>query len=120
MKVKQLKPMLQGLKPRVAVLRTDHDTTRRQNQPWRKWYYTARWKRLRWQCFERDLFTCQFCERTDPNASRLEADHKIRHLGDPKLFWDINNLQCLCKSCHAKEKQREEAADRAAQRGGGV
>ncbi|MFS4583742.1 HNH endonuclease [Phaeobacter sp. C3_T13_0] len=71
-------------------------------------------------CLVRDLFTCQKCGVVEPRTSRLEADHIQRHLGDPKLFWELDNLQCLCKSCHAKDKQREEAQDRAIGRVGGV
>lgn len=122
MKVKQLKPVLQGLKPRAATVRTDHDTIRRQQHAWRKWYYTVRWKRLRWQCLERDLFTCQDpdCGLVEPDASRLVADHRVRHNGNPALFWDLDNLQCLCKRCHDGAKQRLENAERAAGRVGGV
>lgn len=119
-KVKQLKPRLQGLAPRVAILKTDHDTRRRQQQAWRKWYYTARWKRLRWQCLERDLFTCQLCGRIEPEASKLVADHKVRHLGDPAKFWNLGNLQCLCKPCHDGAKQRAEYRDTVARRVGGL
>jgi 5-methylcytosine-specific restriction protein A len=119
-KLKRLEPMLQGLKPRVAALKTDFDTTRRQQHAWRKWYSTARWSRLRMQCFERDLFTCQMCGAIEADTSKLIGDHVRRHNGDPDLFWDLNNLQCLCKPCHDREKQRTEAAERIAGGIGGV
>jgi 5-methylcytosine-specific restriction protein A len=28
------------------------------------------------------------------------VDHIIPHRGDEKLFWDRDNWQALCKSCH--------------------
>jgi len=119
-KVKKLEPKLRGMKPRVAVLKTDHDTSRRHQHAWRKWYHTARWKRLRKQCFERDLFTCQECGRVEADTSKLIGDHRLRHGGNPALFWDLNNIQCLCKACHDGAKQRAEIAERIAGRIGGV
>lgn len=118
-KLKKLEPKLRGLETRVAVLKTDHDTARRQQHAWRRWYHTARWRKLRMQCLERDLFTCQMCGDCEADTSKLIADHIRRHGGDPKLFWDPDNLQCLCKHCHDNDKQRAEAAERMAGRIGG-
>ena len=81
---------------------------RREVTPWRKWYDTARWKRLRWSVLLRDLFICQMCKRTEADTSKLVADHKVPHRGDPALFWDAEQVQCLCKSCHDSRKQAEE------------
>ena len=36
------------------------------------------------------------------NLFLLALDHIIPHRGDRKLFWDRDNWQALCKSCHAK------------------
>lgn len=119
-KLKQLEPRLRSLKPRVAILKPDYDQTRRQKHSWRKWYSRARWKRLRWSCLSRDLFTCQMCGETKDDTSQLEADHMVRHNGDPVKFWNLDNLQCLCNVCHGREKQREEAMEAAAARVGGV
>ncbi len=79
---------------------------------WRSWYKTARWQKLRMSVLIRDRFTCQMagCGRIEPNTSLLVADHKIAHRGDEALFWDERNLQCLCKTCHDKLKQKEERA----------
>lgn len=76
--------------------------------PWRVWAKTARWQRLRWSVLVRDLFTCRKCGRTEADTSRLVADHIVPHRGDERLFWDENNLQCLCKNCHDSVKQAEE------------
>jgi len=32
-----------------------------------------------------------------------EVDHIIDHKGDQALFWDKENWQALCKSCHSKK-----------------
>lgn len=36
------------------------------------------------------------------------VDHKTPHKGDPALFWDIKNLQPMCKQCHDGYKQELE------------
>ena len=36
------------------------------------------------------------------------VDHIIPHRGDQKLFWDQNNWQSLCKSCHDKKTLTED------------
>lgn len=54
------------------------------------------------------MFTCRMCDRIEANTSKLVADHKAPHRGDERLFWDADNLQCLCKSCHDSLKQSEE------------
>jgi 5-methylcytosine-specific restriction protein A len=76
--------------------------------PWKRWYKTARWQRLRWSVLVRDLFTCRKCSRIEANTSMLVADHKEPHRGSASLFWDEENLQCLCKGCHDSIKQAEE------------
>ena len=81
----------------------------------RSWYHLARWKHpergLRIQVLTRDLFTCQWpgCGRLEADTSRLVADHKVPHRGDPTLFWSEANLWTLCKPCHDRLKQAAEA-----------
>ena len=119
-RLKALRSSLRPLEPKVEVLTIGHEAARRDHAEWRKWYGLARWRRLRMQCLKRDRFTCKRCGRVEPDTSRLVADHKIRHGGDPELFWDEGNLQCLCKRCHDGDKQKTEAAERANGWGGGV
>jgi 5-methylcytosine-specific restriction endonuclease McrA len=76
--------------------------------PWKAWYKTARWQKLRYAILLRDLFTCAKCGRIEGNTSLLVADHIKPHRGDVRLFWDETNLQCLCKSCHDTWKQAAE------------
>ncbi|OKO67049.1 HNH endonuclease [Bradyrhizobium sp. NAS96.2] len=80
--------------------------------PWKAWYKLARWRALRRRIFLRDLYTCQRkgCGRVEPDTSLLVCDHVIPHRGDERLFWDEANLQTLCKTCHDRDKQREEQA----------
>lgn len=111
-RLKSLKPVVSSLKPRISYLKVDYDQTRRERYDWRKWYGLARWKALRLRVLERDGFTCQDCGRMDHDTSRLHADHKRAHRGDPSLFWDEQNVQCLCERCHNGAKQRAERGGR--------
>jgi 5-methylcytosine-specific restriction endonuclease McrA len=77
--------------------------------PWKAWYKTVRWQRLRLRTFLRDRYTCQCgCGQLEGDTSRLICDHKIPHRGDERLFWDEANLQTLWKPCHDRDKQRAE------------
>lgn len=85
----------------------ERDRWRARHQPWRAWYRTARWQRLRWQVLERDLFTCRRCGRIEADTSRLVCDHVEPHRGDEARFWS-GPFQTLCKGCHDQAKQADE------------
>lgn len=87
---------------------------RDETQPWRAWYKTARWHRLRKQIIKRDGDQCRQTgallvgRRNAPNSAVV--DHIRPHRGDPKLFWDPNNLQTVAKHWHDSVKQKQEKA----------
>ncbi|MDX0574595.1 HNH endonuclease [Sinorhizobium medicae] len=114
-KLKTLKPLVATIKPLVGRMPGDEkarDQHRRNTQPWRAWYKTPRWERLRRQAFQRDLYTCQrsgeICagKGNDPNAP--VANHRVPHHGDPALFWDIKNIETVTKRIHDSLIQAEE------------
>lgn len=111
-RVHTLRPRLQVSSPRIRITEADRDAVRAQTHDYRGWYKLARWcsprHGLRWRVLLRDQFTCQMCRRLEHDTSRLVADHKIPHRGDPGLFWSEVNVWCLCKACHDGAKQREE------------
>lgn len=111
-RLSSIKPRLGRLRPRLASAPVDRQSfdRDRDRQPWRKWYKTARWQKLRMSVLVRDLFTCQRpgCGRIEADTSQLVADHRRPHRGVEALFWDITNLWTLCKPCHDSWKQREE------------
>ena len=114
-RLQTLRPTLQRLTSslqHVARSEAQQSKDRDARLDYRGWYKTARWQRLRMSVLERDEFTCQWpgCGRLELVTSRLVADHKVPHRGDEALFWDEANLQCLCKPCHDRLKQREERA----------
>ena len=114
-RLSKLQPSLLRLGPALSrASRADaHSSVQRvRNEPWRKWYKTARWRALRIKVFTRDLFTCQQvgCGRLEGNTSLLVCDHIKPHRGSELLFWDEGNLQTMCKPCHDTLKQQAEQA----------
>ncbi|WP_439572622.1 HNH endonuclease [Phreatobacter sp.] len=73
--------------------------------PWRRWYKTARWQKLRWSVLVRDNFTCQCgCGTVVADTSQLVCDHVRPHRGDPEKFWN-GPFQTLWKPHHDSWKQ---------------
>lgn len=106
-----LRPLVSNLPPRMGYAEGDEraaDRHRDRTSPWRAWYRTARWQRLRQEVLVGDMFTCQMCGRLSDTG--MVVDHVEPHRGDEALFWDDGNLQVLCASpCHSKHKQALEA-----------
>lgn len=116
-RLKTLKPLVGSLPPRVGYLAGDEkarDRQRRICQPWRSWYKTARWERLKRQAHVRDMYICQrsglLCTGKGNDPLAPVANHKTPHRGDPKLFWDIDNIETVAKFVHDGEIQRQERA----------
>lgn len=72
-----------------------------------KLYDRAAWKRLRLEQLREEPF-CAFCARAGRLSPATVVDHVVPHRGDERLFFDPQNLQSLCKSCHDAIKQRLE------------
>ncbi|WP_232729590.1 HNH endonuclease [Herbaspirillum huttiense] len=51
---------------------------------------------------------CRFCSLQRRNRAADIVDHIEPHRGDEAKFFDPNNLQSLCKSCHDSIKQQLE------------
>jgi 5-methylcytosine-specific restriction protein A len=111
-KLSAMPPRLAGLAPRLARQTDDHGHSR-DLEPWRKWYSTAEWKRLKRDVHIRDLFTCQCgCGTLIQRSTERIADHVRPHRGDRRLFFDPTNVQTLWKPHHDGWKQRQERAAR--------
>ena len=74
----------------------------------RRWYRTARWKRLRAELFAENPL-CATCAAQQRTEVWTDLDHIRPHRGDPRLFWDRANLQGLCKSCHSAKTATRDA-----------
>ena len=70
-------------------------------QIWRN-YIRRNWHAVRSEVLVRDYYTCQICGKYDNTGTNLDVDHIIpKSLGGDE--WDHNNLQVLCRICHAEK-----------------
>lgn len=92
----------------------DRSAYRYKTTPWRAWYTSKRWAKLRKEILNRDMYTC-----TEPECgillvhktNLLIAHHKKAHKGIPELFWDKDNITTVCKQCHdgiIQKRERQE------------
>ena len=110
-KLTTIKSSVGTLAPLIGVPKGDRKAWLKQRDEtvtWRKWYKSATWRKLRWQTLTKAMFTCAICGKLEGNTTPLVCDHIIPHRGNAALFYDANNLQCLCKQCHDSVKQRSE------------
>ncbi|MGE3703768.1 MAG: HNH endonuclease signature motif containing protein [Vicinamibacterales bacterium] len=50
---------------------------------------------------------CSECEaRGAPVTPTTDVDHRMPHRGDKARFFDYENLDALCRSCHSRKTQR--------------
>jgi 5-methylcytosine-specific restriction protein A len=66
-------------------------------------YATNRWRRVRFLAKRRDNFACVRCG----SRARLEVHHVKRVKDAPERAFDLDNLQTLCRECHARETEEE-------------
>jgi 5-methylcytosine-specific restriction protein A len=80
----------------------------RAQQPYRKLYHSAWWRKLR----KYKLSLNPVCENLvfgEPCHNWANTvHHKIDHKGNTKLFCDLSNLQSLCKSCHDALREKND------------
>lgn len=81
--------------------------SKRANNPWRKLYDTARWKRLRETKLSVDPL-CERCLLSETIEPATVVHHRTAHKGDHALFHDMSNLEALCKPHHDSEGRRED------------
>ena len=76
---------------------------RRHIDPWKDWYSSRRWQKIRvWQL--RSDPWCALCRRRGEVTPAEVVDHIEPHGGDPRAFW-FGTLQSLCRPCHDGEKR---------------
>ena len=74
---------------------------------WWKRGYNRRWQTARKSYLEAHPL-CVQCAKQGKYVRATVVDHIVPHRGDQKLFWDQNNWQPLCKSCHDKKTLTED------------
>jgi 5-methylcytosine-specific restriction protein A len=68
--------------------------------------YDRKWRRYR-LAFLASHPLCAECNRNARITEATEVDHIKPHGNDPQLFWDPDNHQSLCKSCHSSKTASE-------------
>ena len=51
---------------------------------------------------------CVHCSASGKVTPSTVVDHIIPHKGDEDLFWEQDNWQALCKSCHDRKTAKED------------
>jgi hypothetical protein len=106
------KGRLQTLKPRLAEVK-GRELKQVNPDSWRSGKTTAergydgRWQKAR-ETFLNHHPLCAYCERDGRVTAATVVDHKTPHRGDQDLFWNRDNWQPLCASCHSSFKQQLE------------
>ncbi|WP_320442607.1 HNH endonuclease [Ruminococcus turbiniformis] len=69
--------------------------------------YGSRWQKAR-AVYLQSHPLCARCLAKGRYVKATVVDHIIPHRGDRKLFWDRDNWQALCKSCHDSKTMTED------------
>lgn len=102
------------LKPRIGISKGRHIATVSPSEhAWHKTGETAhkrgyghKWRVARASYLAKHPL-CVHCERQGIITVATDLDHIIPHRGDKAVFWDHDNWQPLCKSCHSVKTQNE-------------
>ena len=73
----------------------------------RRMYDSVRWRKAA-KRFLNEHPLCALCERIGRDTAANTVDHIKPHNGDFALFWDRENWQALCPSCHSGAKRIQE------------
>ena len=71
--------------------------------------YDHRWSKAR-KMFLRENTLCKHCLEKDETTIAAEVDHIVPHKGNYDLFWDKDNWQSLCSTCHKIKTAKEDGA----------
>jgi 5-methylcytosine-specific restriction protein A len=73
----------------------------------KKLYNSSRWQDLRRYVLNKQPL-CVECLKNNRITPATVVDHIKPHKGNKDLFYDINNLQSMCKSCHDRKTAKED------------
>ncbi len=71
-----------------------------------QWYKTPQWQRLRRKVMVAANYKCAI-QGKDCRIVASEVDHVVSHLGNKSRFFDLENLQAICRVCHSRKTARE-------------
>ena len=70
-------------------------------------YDTTRWRKVRIRHLN-EYPLCALCARQGVDTEATVVDHVVEHKGNYDLFWNQDNWQSLCASCHSGIKRMQE------------
>ena len=70
-------------------------------------YDNQRWRKVR-RMHLAEHPMCVMCERQGRVTAATVVDHIVPHEGNADLFWDMDNWQSLCATCHSGIKRQQE------------
>lgn len=76
-------------------------TIRQKSKPYHSLYESVRWRKMRKEFLQLHPY-CVQC-----GAKATIADHITPHHGSEDLFYNMNNLQAMCWSCHSAKTLKE-------------
>ncbi len=68
-----------------------------------KLYHTQGWAKVRRLALERDHNLCQVCQRKGLFTIADTVHHKTHARDDETKFYELDNLESICRECHNKE-----------------
>ena len=82
----------------------------------KSFYKSQAWKRVRELALDRANGLCERCLRRGYIVPGEAVHHKIHinpeNINDKKITLDLDNLEVLCRKCHAEEHRQGFANDR--------
>lgn len=70
--------------------------------------YGSRWQRARLAFLAAHPLCEMDCAREGRVTVATVVDHVVPHKGDPVLFWDEENWQAGCETCHNRKTARQD------------
>ena len=70
-------------------------------------YKTKTWAAIRRSVLDAQPL-CVLCLKAGRYEPSVVVDHIVPHKGDTRLFYDMSNLQGLCKACHDRKTASED------------
>ena len=69
-------------------------------------YHSTEWERVRQEAWARDHGLCQECLKRG-RVTPAEIVHHVTELtpanaNDPAITYNLDNLECVCRECHAR------------------
>ena len=99
-----------SISPKLERDRSRHDT-RRNEQPWDRWYRSPIWKSIRRHRLAEEP-QCRECAIEGRTIPANQVDHIEPHRGEWSLFMQYENTQSLCLHHHKAHRYLERSGSR--------